>query len=451
MTRTALTLGVMVALAWLSLPARGAILIGTVGGGTGYDDTTPAFLSTDVAKTSDFDGDNAYGTAGRLMFGVSGGGSANGQPFSAHIDVLPSWVPSASAGADFHSVAYGYNHYTLIDHPALPPGPSVADWASRSGIALSTAAGTGFEVIADFTIGAGTPKNFRVGVMAGNEGTNNGRWDSSGIRLTGPDGSIATVTSLPITDPGLGWVFFDVDTGGATSGTFTILGQQRLSSQGPSIGGFTFDAAPADIVAGDVISIDFGPTAPVTANWNHFDYDGGGDTTVNNLMRLSDGADTGVEIEVTSIEGDTLAFLDGSAFGGSSDASIYADGIHSTGSGNDNLFITISGLDDSLEYNLFGGSLRGGADFGADWIIDGVTYSAPGSGNSFVSVNGVSTTSPGEILITITDPNNAGAPANNRNLGLAEFTITAAVPEPSTFAMLALGVLGVLLPRRRKR
>jgi len=240
-TTTAVALGVFAALAATS---HAVTVITTVGSGTGYDDTTPAFLSTDVAKTSDVDGDNAYGTAGRFMFGRSGGGSANGQPFSTHINVLPSWVTSATPGDNFNNVAYGYT-YTVIDHPALPPGPGVANWASRSGIATATNGGSAgaWRSVVHFTIGAGTPQNFRLGVMAGNEHTDDGRWDPTGIRLTGPNSSMATVTSLPVVDPGLGWVFFDVDTGGATGGTFAIFEQQRTTPQGGSIGGFTFDVA----------------------------------------------------------------------------------------------------------------------------------------------------------------------------------------------------------------
>ena len=217
------------------------VTVSTVGDGAGYDDTTPAYLSTDVPKAFDVDGDNAYGTAGRFMFGENGGGQANGQPFSVHIDMLPSWVTSVTAGTDFASIAYGYPTYAAIDHPELSPGPSVPDWSSRSGIGLSTTADTEFESILNFTIGEDTPEQFRVGVMAGNEGNTDGRWDPIGISLTGPDGG-ATVASLPITD--LGWVFFDVDTDGATHGTFTISAQQRLATQGPSIGGITFDIVP---------------------------------------------------------------------------------------------------------------------------------------------------------------------------------------------------------------
>ena len=226
------------------------IKITTVGDGIGYDEPhQPAFLSTDVAKPFDVDGDNVYGTAGYLMFG--GNNELENQskrPFGDHIDRLPSWV-SVSAGPRFSGVAYGYAHYAAIDDPTKQHGESVADWSSRSGIALSEQGDAGdWLAMVKFTIKPGTPQHFRLGVMAGNEAGADGRWDSTGIRLTGPDGAIATVAELPVTRPlgAAGWVFFDIDTDGATSGNFTVFAQKRLPTQGPSVGGLSFDIPVAD-------------------------------------------------------------------------------------------------------------------------------------------------------------------------------------------------------------
>lgn len=237
--------------------AWGAATITTVGAGTGYDDTTPAYLSTNVAKPLDIDGDNVYGTSGLLMFGLNGGTDVSGQPFSAHIAQLPTWV-TASAGADFNNVAYGFSNYTAIDQPEQTPGPDVVNWGSRSGIATATSGGAAdaWRSIVDFTVDAGAPSQFRLGVMAGNEGNFDGRWDPTGIQVVGPDASIATVTGLANVDPGLGWVFFDIDTGGAT-GTFTIQEAQRNAAQGGSIAGFTFDA-PVQLTGDQIVNFDFG-------------------------------------------------------------------------------------------------------------------------------------------------------------------------------------------------
>lgn len=209
--------------------------ISTVGDGTGYDDTVTDYLSTSVNKTMDADGDNVYGTAGYFMFGSD---SNDYNDMRESVDKLPSWI-TASGGADLATVTK-LSSYTDIDDPNATSASTVANWG-QSGIALSTTSGTDFEELFKFTIGTGTPEHFRVGVMAGNESTADGRWDPQEISLQGPGGISATVSSLPATHPGLGWVFFDIDTKGATVGTFTISAKQRYTTQGPSIGGVTFD------------------------------------------------------------------------------------------------------------------------------------------------------------------------------------------------------------------
>ena len=68
-------------------------------------------------------------------------------------------------------------------------------------------------------------------------------------------------------------------------------------------------------------------------------------------------------------------------------------------------------------------------------------------------ISGVRTNGSGQIIIQINDPSNASAPAAQRNVGLAELTITAVgfAPEPSTLTLLSMGVLGPLLVRRRRK
>lgn len=209
--------------------------IQTVGDGTGYDDTVTDYLSTSVYKAMDADLDNVYGTAGYLMFGND---NNDDNDIGESVDKLPSWI-TVSGGADLATVSR-LSTYVDIDNPNLTPASTVADWG-QSAIGLSTTSGTDFEELLTFTIGSGTPEQFRIGIMAGNESTTDGRWDPQAIRLTGPGGQSATVSDLPVMNGQLGWVFFDIDTKGATSGTFTISAQQRLTTQGPSIGGITFD------------------------------------------------------------------------------------------------------------------------------------------------------------------------------------------------------------------
>jgi hypothetical protein len=231
----------------LALSANAAIDISVVDAGAGYDEPSMSgFRSTGVAKSFDIDGDNVYGTAGYFFFGQGGGADINSQPFSRHTDNLPAWVNSPAAGANFGSVAE-YDSYSAIDDPTLTPTNDVADWP-RSAIGLSTLGGVGtWSEIMTFTLDVTAPSAFRLGIMAGNEGSGDGRWDPTGLRLSVDGGTAVTVTSLPVMDSStVGMVFFNITTDG-TAGTFSIEGQQRQATRGPSIAGLTFDVSPDGI------------------------------------------------------------------------------------------------------------------------------------------------------------------------------------------------------------
>ena len=203
------------------------------------------FRSTGVAKSFDLDGDAVYGTAGYFFFGQGGAANINNQPFSRHTENLPAWVTGTAAGADFNSVAE-YNSYSPIDNPTLTPTNDVADWP-RSAIGLSTLGGVGtWSEIMTFTV-SGEPSAFRLGIMAGNEGNSDGRWDPTGLRLSVNGGTAVEVVGLPIVNSTVGMVFFNITSDGS-GGTFSIEGQQRKSTQGPSIAGLTFDVSSGGVI-----------------------------------------------------------------------------------------------------------------------------------------------------------------------------------------------------------
>ncbi|WP_372807246.1 sulfatase-like hydrolase/transferase [Pontiella sp.] len=171
------------------------------------------------------------------------------------------------------------------------------------------------------------------------------------------------------------------------------------------------------------IGIDFGATAPATAHWNPFLYDGtGGDTTVSNLVRLSDGVDSGVAITVTGIDNDNgLNHLQGS---GSADASIYFDHIYGNDrDADDTLTFTISGLDDAQTYGLFGGFKRDSDLFEHIWTVgsDARTNTFDGTYVDGYETFGGLSPSGGEIVFSITDL------ANGDFASIAELTIFCAV------------------------
>lgn len=451
-TRNLILVALVAASAMTATTAHAAITVH--GSTTAYQSTDQDWLTH---TSNDVDATAGLGTDGYIFFGDFQNTQQSGQAFTQNINVQPTYVSSFSASQAGVFVADGFANYGQIDSPVIGDGTN-----RIGGTVLINAGSPGDDLdLIDFTVsGLAANTIARVGVLSGIEG-GDGRWDPTSITLT-EGGNSATVgqhgvSNLPANPGGTntGWVFFDIDADGdyVVSGTKRALGGD---SRGPGVGGLTFDTRTTGFYSGEAISVDFGPTAPTTPtvgdHWNQFDYDGtAGNTTVTNLGRLKDGLDTGVSITVTSIENDTLTYLNGSAFGGSSDSTIFADGIHSTGSGDDNLFITISGLNPSLFYDLFGGSLRGGNDFGANWTITGASItnvSAPGLGNSFASASGIAPDASGVILIQINDPNNGGSPANNRNVGLSELTIVA-VPTPAALPA-GLALLGLVAMRRRR-
>ncbi|MEP2775545.1 MAG: PEP-CTERM sorting domain-containing protein [Luteolibacter sp.] len=230
----------------------GAVVITAVNSSTGYAISgaeVEGFRSTGVAKTYDIGTtpDNAYGTAGYLVFGGANS-DLNGQGFSGASTAQsnPSFATIA-AGAQFLSVSRntGYSNY---DNPSLAISTTVADFGA-SAIAIGNAkTGVGaWNELLTFTINGTAPSNFRLGIMAGNEGTADGRWDPTGLRVSFAGGTATAITGLPnFTGAGntTGMVFFDIAVTGGSTGTFSIESQRRATNGGSSIAGITFDAVP---------------------------------------------------------------------------------------------------------------------------------------------------------------------------------------------------------------
>ncbi|MFC5050452.1 PEP-CTERM sorting domain-containing protein [Rubritalea spongiae] len=228
------------------------------------------------------------------------------------------------------------------------------------------------------------------------------------------------------------------------------------------IAGMTGTSSAA-IILGDVISVDFGSTAPSTANWNQFTRTGAaGDFSTNNLVRLADGANTGVSITLTGATttnngGNGANHLDASAFGGSSNATIYGDHIFDNTGGSiaaRTLTFNITGLDESLTYNLVGGFLRDSNAFENTYTVGTDSRNSTESGgvyNNFHTFSNIGVTSidggqpvgqQGVITLTVAASSAADIAS------ISELTITA-VPEPSSTALLSLGGLALILRRRK--
>jgi hypothetical protein len=210
--------------------------------------------------------------------------------------------------------------------------------------------------------------------------------------------------------------------------------------------------AQATIIAGDVIKIDFGATDTTDTAWNT-----GVVASTEDLVTAEGDTDREVDVALSVTAGGAFAawtsFEDGSAQGGSADSTVYTDGIINAGTGDDNIIITFTGLDDNLTYNLFAGGVTPASDFGATWTIsttadDGTIQTTTYQNtDSYVDFTGI-TSVDGTFTLTINDLSNAASPADGRNVGISELTLTA-IPEPATIGMLGLGTAAILAFRRR--
>ncbi|MDF7799601.1 Calx-beta domain-containing protein [Pontiellaceae bacterium B1224] len=252
----------------LACATEAAITITAVGDGVGYDITgteVADYRSMGTAKSFDIDGDDAYGTAGYIIFGgaaVSGGGHelfGEATQFSS-----PSFVTAFSAGGNFVSISK-YLSYPKYDDPSEPIADSVADFGATA-VALANAGTTGsWNELLTFTIDGSAPSGFRVGLMAGPEGNTDGRWDPTGLRISFEGGPAVEATGLEIVS-GTGMVFFDVTVTDGTTGTFAIESQRRASNGGSSISGVTFDVSQESTMDRLLVGYDFDSDAAVPSD-----------------------------------------------------------------------------------------------------------------------------------------------------------------------------------------
>ncbi|MGJ8673533.1 hypothetical protein [Rubritalea sp.] len=226
--------------------ASNAAEISAVGDGLDYDVTgieAQSYRSSDVTKSFDGDGDNAYGSLGYLIFGGDDK-EKNAQEFSAGnnwVSSLPSFVKAISVD-DATTITHRNNDYdaTAYDDASLPIDGDVEDFGNGAILLMnaSTTGGDWYELLTFET--DTTVTTFRLGIMAGQDNDDTGKFDPSGFRVSFEGRKATAVTSISETQNTIGMVFFDITTDG-TAGTFSIEGQRGAGH--PSLAGITFDSA----------------------------------------------------------------------------------------------------------------------------------------------------------------------------------------------------------------
>lgn len=300
----AIAIGISLA-AMLTPTAEAGIAL--YGDGDGYDSNNKDWMTN---TADDIDG-NGLGTDGYIFFGdfvaeganVGWGGNPDITAISSNLvtDLLPTYVTSASMGADCNSKVGSFPHYEAIDNPLIGDGTD-----GVCGNIIVNAPGNGEAL--DFTVSnLPTGAIIRLGVVTVlNDGSSAARWDIPTIALT--DGTdTVSVTNLPnLSDPadtsGPGWVFFDID----SNGDYTVLLPPDLAGVDPDhtgLGGVTFDTfvpgpGAALLFAPGALSLEVNAPETSASGTISTSYHAG-TVTSNNIEILSLAVDSGFTASVT--------------------------------------------------------------------------------------------------------------------------------------------------------
>ena len=218
---------------------------------------------------------------------------------------------------------------------------------------------------------------------------------------------------------------------------------------------FTVNAA---LVVYDTIGIDFGTTAPADPDTTFNQVIGVGLVagaseilSAGTLSNTTGGIVNDVGFTFTNLATSTTVstLTNGLAGDGAliDHTSVYSDGIRAEFvNGADIFTMTFTGLNDNLAYDLNAGLYNNNGNFISRYEVDGVNQLVRTNNSnpllSYPRFNDLRTDGSGNLVITGIAAQGAGRAA------IAALTLTA-VPEPSSTALLGLGLSSLLLRRRR--
>jgi hypothetical protein len=213
----------------------------------GQETDLEGWRTTNIGKQFDTNGNNVYGEAGYIFYGVDSPPNTNnsffgsGNPLTLNpspfktISSIPSYLTLTTNGQD--TIAAGFS-YPTIDDPRQPSGVSVSNLELGLALNNNITQGTLAQVL-DIGINANFPQNgLRIGVVALNSGSDQTK-----------DIQLGTTSATISGSPAQHYIqFFDI-TNVAQGDVIPLSLRASLSARNPNVSyaGLVFDEIPTPV------------------------------------------------------------------------------------------------------------------------------------------------------------------------------------------------------------